>query len=60
MRVLLDTHVFLWWILDDSRLTPTARNVIRDAGNVYWSAASSLTLVSEDDRLRLYDVVVVS
>ncbi len=33
MRVLLDTHAFLWWDLDDDRLSDIARAVIRDGGN---------------------------
>ena len=28
MRVLLDTHVFLWWVLEDPRLSPLARETI--------------------------------
>jgi PIN domain nuclease of toxin-antitoxin system len=30
---LLDTHAFLWWDLDDARLSERARNVIRDGHN---------------------------
>lgn len=30
MRVLLDTHAFLWWVLEDSRLTGRARETIAD------------------------------
>ncbi len=30
MRVLLDTHAFLWWINQHQRLTPKARNAIAD------------------------------
>jgi PIN domain nuclease of toxin-antitoxin system len=30
VRVLLDTHAFLWWDLDDVRLSDTARAVIAD------------------------------
>ena len=41
MRVLLDTHAFLWWIADDSRLSDAAREVIADGHNaVFFSAAS--------------------
>ena len=41
MRVLLDTHVFLWWITDDPRLSARARSVIGDGGNrLFLSAAS--------------------
>ena len=42
MRILLDTHTFLWWIANAPQLSKTARRLIGDAGNVlYWSAASS-------------------
>ena len=42
MRILLDTHAFLWWITDDSQLSPKARELISDSHNtMYWSAASS-------------------
>ena len=42
MRLLLDTHVFLWWIEDDSRLPSDARKKISDFGNeVFVSAASA-------------------
>ena len=29
MRLLLDTQVMLWWLLDDPRLTDSTRNLIR-------------------------------
>ncbi|NOR20326.1 MAG: PIN domain-containing protein [Xanthomonadales bacterium] len=39
-RLLLDTHVLLWWLSDDTRLGPIARRVIGDSKNlVYISAA---------------------
>ena len=31
MKVLLDTHTFLWWIANDSQLSEHARSVIEDA-----------------------------
>jgi len=41
-RLLLDTHVLLWWLSDDTRLGPIARQVIGDPRNhVYISAASA-------------------
>jgi PIN domain nuclease of toxin-antitoxin system len=33
MRLLLDTHAFLWWLADDDRLGPQARELIEDPGN---------------------------
>ncbi|HEX9636841.1 MAG TPA: type II toxin-antitoxin system VapC family toxin [Acidobacteriota bacterium] len=41
MRLLLDTHVFLWWCADDRRLADLERRAIRDGTNdVFLSAAS--------------------
>jgi PIN domain nuclease of toxin-antitoxin system len=40
MRVLLDTHAFLWWVSDDARLSARARTAVRDASAVYLSVAS--------------------
>jgi PIN domain nuclease of toxin-antitoxin system len=41
MRLLLDTHVFLWYISADPRLPVAFRDAIRDPGNeVFLSAAS--------------------
>ena len=42
MKVLLDTHVLLWWLVDDGRLTRRAREILANGDSeVYWSAASS-------------------
>jgi PIN domain nuclease of toxin-antitoxin system len=42
MKLLLDTHAFLWWITDDLHLSTKARELIADGHNaLYWSAASS-------------------
>ena len=41
MRVLLDTHVFLWWINDDARLSEGAQETFADGDNeLLFSAAS--------------------
>ena len=40
MRVLLDTHVFLWAVTDSRRLSEQARRSILDADAIYVSAAS--------------------
>jgi PIN domain nuclease of toxin-antitoxin system len=42
MRVLLDTHSFLWWVTDDPRLSPRAREIMSDGENrLFFSAASA-------------------
>ena len=42
MQYLLDTHVLIWWITSDNRLSNTAKKLIQSRRNtLYWSAASS-------------------
>jgi PIN domain nuclease of toxin-antitoxin system len=42
VKLLLDTHAFLWWITDDPLLPPNVRDLIGDSKNtLYWSTASS-------------------
>ena len=46
MRALLDTHTFLWWTLDEARLSPRARRFLGDSSNtLFLSAASAWELV---------------
>lgn len=40
MRLLLDTHVAIWWLSGDHRLSPAARELIEDAPDAYLSAVS--------------------
>ena len=42
MRLLLDTHAFLWWLDDNPTLSANARSAIRNPENeVYVSAATA-------------------
>ena len=48
MRLLLDTHAFLWWLAGDQGLSPAARKVITDKGNdVLVSAASAWEIATK-------------
>ena len=40
MRLLLDTHIFLWYITGDSRIKPAVRRAIEDADAAYLSVVS--------------------
>lgn len=40
MQLLLDTHVYLWWLQDDPKLSPKARSLIVAASEVHISSAS--------------------
>lgn len=40
MRLLLDTHVFIWALIDDPRLTLSAKTLIEAADEVHVSSAS--------------------
>jgi len=41
MRVLLDTHAFLWWIANDPMLSATARSVIANERNECFISVAS-------------------
>jgi PIN domain nuclease of toxin-antitoxin system len=54
MRLLVDTHAFLWWIADDERLSARASAVIAEGGNeVFVSAASAWEIVVKSSLGRL-------
>lgn len=40
MRILLDTHILLWIVDNDPRLTPKTRKLIQQAERVFVSAAT--------------------
>jgi len=41
MKVLLDTHIILWALIDDARLSEKAKNIILSKENeIYYSTAS--------------------
>ena len=42
MRLLLDTHVLLWWIADDPRIGLQSRGVLRDRSNQVLVSVVSL------------------
>ena len=44
MRLLLDTHILLWWLSSSPRLSKTIRAAITEASSVYVSAASAWEL----------------
>jgi PIN domain nuclease of toxin-antitoxin system len=40
MRILLDTHIYLWVVTDNRKLTKQARKLIQEADEVFVSSAS--------------------
>jgi PIN domain nuclease of toxin-antitoxin system len=45
VRLLLDTHIFLWWWAGDRKLGAATRRLIAGAGDVFVSAASAWEIV---------------
>jgi len=50
-RFLLDTHVLLWWLFDDHRLTTLARSIIQDPANTLLVSSASGWEISTKYRL---------
>jgi PIN domain nuclease of toxin-antitoxin system len=42
VRLLLDTHILLWWLADDPALSPRARTLISDPRNQVFVSPISL------------------
>jgi len=40
MQILLDTHLFIWWLKEDNQLSSKARDVILNADIIYVSSVS--------------------
>ena len=46
MRLLLDTHAFLWWLADNPKLVESARRAISDPSSIVWISAVSIWEIS--------------
>ncbi|MYE35611.1 MAG: type II toxin-antitoxin system VapC family toxin [Gemmatimonadales bacterium] len=54
MRLLLDTHAFLWWVSDWDQIAEPARDAISDPGNeVFVSAVSGWEIGTKKAKGRL-------
>lgn len=51
MRLLLDTHVLLWWLMDDPSLSATARRMVGSPSNNLLVSAASAWEVATKVRL---------
>ncbi len=55
MKLLLDTHAFLWWVTDDPNLSASARTAIADESNVVFVSAASAWEIATKHRLGKLD-----
>jgi len=55
LNLLLDSHIILWWLADDPRLSAKARRLIERAAEAYVSAATTweLALKASLGKLRM-------
>ena len=50
----MDTHAFLWFVLDDKRISTKAKSIIEDSKNeIYFSAASAWEMAIKTKLSRL-------
>ncbi len=49
--MLLDTHIFLWWLFDDARLPIKIKEYIEDTDNIIYVSAASVWEISTKYRL---------
>ena len=61
MRLLLDTHAFLWWLEGNTRLPAAARRAIQDADNdVIVSAATAWEITTKHRLGKLREAAAVA
>jgi PIN domain nuclease of toxin-antitoxin system len=54
MRLLFDTHGLIWWLTDNPKLSPAARNALADPQNaVFASAVSGYEIANKERTGRL-------
>ncbi len=51
MRLLLDTHALIWWLIDSPRLSQAARNAIAEPRNAVFASAVSGYEIANKQRL---------
>lgn len=42
MNIILDTHILLWWLSDDRKLSEEARQLISDIDNIIFISAATV------------------
>ena len=52
MKLLLDTHILLWFVADDPKLSATAKAALLDPANERWLSPISLLEIALKVRLR--------
>lgn len=50
MKLLLDTHVLLWWLDDSPRLSPVHREAVGDPANTVFVSAASIWEIAVKSR----------
>jgi PIN domain nuclease of toxin-antitoxin system len=61
MRLLLDTHIWIWLVLEPGRLSRRVARVLDDAGNQLWLSPISiweLVILTQKGRVELNEDVV--
>jgi PIN domain nuclease of toxin-antitoxin system len=56
VRLLLDTHVLLWWLADDRKLSKDARTMIADANHQVLVSAASVWEVAIKTALKRIEI----
>jgi PIN domain nuclease of toxin-antitoxin system len=42
VRLLLDSHAFLWWLAEDKKLSPEARDAVADPSSIVHVSAATI------------------
>ncbi len=49
--MLLDTHIFLWWLFDDPKLSKAIRSIISDSANIFFVSSACVWEIATKYRI---------
>ncbi|MCG8334419.1 MAG: type II toxin-antitoxin system VapC family toxin, partial [Proteobacteria bacterium] len=49
--MLLDTHIFLWWLFDDPKLSKEMRSIISDSANIFFVSSACVWEITTKYRI---------
>ena len=52
MKILLDTHAFLWWVMDDPKLSVKAKKLLKDSDHEFFLSVVSAWEIAIKSRLK--------
>ena len=54
MKFILDTHILLWWLVDDKKLSFQTKEIITDSKNIIYVSSVNIWEIEIKKSLKVY------